>query len=172
MKSIRLTCLALATLSFSLVVAEGADHYLKDFRFGEVVHGDEERIQDLEGKVVVIDFWGVQCGPCLTKMPHLVELDSKYAGKGLRIVGAEMQRSSTSRIESIVEKMNVSFPITKGCTNPIRVRRLPHIAIFDVDGKLVFHGYPNSEVDSIILRELEKVVANNQTATEAGVSDS
>ncbi|MDF1816228.1 MAG: TlpA disulfide reductase family protein [Verrucomicrobiales bacterium] len=146
---------------------QAADYSINDFRLGEVVHGDSERMNDLEGKVIVIDFWGVQCGPCIKKMPHLVELDRKYADKGLRIVGAEMQRSRTNRIMSIVKKKNVTFPITRGCANPIRVNRLPHMAIFGVDGKLVYHGYPDSNVDTIILKELEKVVP----ATEHVITD-
>ena len=43
---------------------------------------------DLKGKVVLIDFWAVWCGPCIATFPHLNEWREKYGDKGLVIVGA------------------------------------------------------------------------------------
>jgi len=42
---------------------------------------------DLRGHVVLVDFWGTWCPPCLAGMRHLKEMERKYAGRGLRIVG-------------------------------------------------------------------------------------
>lgn len=51
------------------------------------VNGSPISNEDLKGKVVLLDFWAVWCGPCRATFPHLTEWHEKYADKGLVIVG-------------------------------------------------------------------------------------
>ena len=37
----------------------------------------------LRGKVIVLDFWGTTCGPCLRAMPHLRKLAQRYHGQNV-----------------------------------------------------------------------------------------
>lgn len=70
------------------------------------VNGDDISEKELEGKVVLIDFWAVWCGPCIATFPHLREWNDKYADKGLVIIGATRYYSydwddATDRIKKV-----------------------------------------------------------------------
>jgi thiol-disulfide isomerase/thioredoxin len=51
------------------------------------VNGQAVTADDLKGKVVLLDFWAVWCGPCIQTFPHLREWQEKYADKGLVMIG-------------------------------------------------------------------------------------
>ncbi|HUG20766.1 MAG TPA: TlpA disulfide reductase family protein [Planctomycetaceae bacterium] len=50
-------------------------------------NGDPLSDSDLQGKVVMLDFWAVWCGPCIATFPHLREWKAKYGNEGFEIVG-------------------------------------------------------------------------------------
>ncbi len=45
------------------------------------------QLSDLKGKVVLIDFWAVWCGPCIATIPTLREWADEYKDKGLVVLG-------------------------------------------------------------------------------------
>jgi peroxiredoxin len=51
----------------------GDDRLVPDFELQDQ-DGNTFRMSDMRGRVVVLNFWTVTCGPCIEEMPSLVEL--------------------------------------------------------------------------------------------------
>lgn len=57
--------------AWTLRDAQGAEHSLADYR----------------GRIVLLDFWGTWCGPCLMAMPSLQSLHEKFSERGVKVIG-------------------------------------------------------------------------------------
>ncbi len=58
-----------------------------DLNVEDWTNGSPLSAEELKGKVVLLDFWAIWCGPCVATFPHLREWQEKYSEKGLVIVG-------------------------------------------------------------------------------------
>jgi thiol-disulfide isomerase/thioredoxin len=92
-------------------------------------------LADLHGKVVLLDFWGYWCGPCIGSMPELMRLHDKYKDKGLVIIG--IHDDSVESIAEMEQKIE-TFP-NKYWNN----RNLPFAIALDGGGKVRIHGSTN-----------------------------
>ena len=54
------------------------ENYAPDFSFTSL-DGKQISLDDLAGKVVLLDFWGTWCGPCVESVPDLRQLHKKYS---------------------------------------------------------------------------------------------
>lgn len=57
-----------------------------ELQVAEWIKGKPTTLEKLRGKVILLDFWGLWCGPCLQCFPKLIELHRKYSRDGLVII--------------------------------------------------------------------------------------
>jgi thiol-disulfide isomerase/thioredoxin len=145
MKTLILTTLAFCTAAFAADKKEALpDAKLSDFTIGEVVSGPAVNLANTGGKAVVIEAWGVNCGPCIASLPHIEKLAKRNKADTI-VIGAECQNSSNEKIADIVKKNKLSYTITKGgVQGPVKFSGIPHAFVFDTTGKLIFHGTPSN----------------------------
>ncbi len=108
-----------------------------------------------KGKVVVVDFWTIDCIPCKAKsLPHLVEIQKKWASKGLVTASVLIDNYQTKTAEEL--KSAAGRYLTRinatGCINlvvdkdapfggdKIRFSSVPCIYVFDRRGKWTRFG--------------------------------
>lgn len=72
-----------------------------------LVDGRPFRLSDLEGKYVLLDFWGSWCGPCLKEIPDLIELNNDYSDK-LVIVSIGLEKNDKTW-RKVVDKFKLPW---------------------------------------------------------------
>jgi cytochrome c biogenesis protein CcdA/thiol-disulfide isomerase/thioredoxin len=95
---------------------------LPDYGVAPALHADgawinspPRTLQQLHGKVVLIDFWTYSCINCLRTLPHLKAWYAAYHAKGLDIIGVHTPEFAfehvTSNVESAVKRLGVTWPV-------------------------------------------------------------
>lgn len=108
--------------------------------------GSKITAADLEGKVVFVEYWGLQCPPCRAAMPHLQQIWEKHGSSGkFMMFGSHLQGRNEKAIKDFVEKNKVTFPIYQGVSvvgAPVQ-GGIPHAVLIDHTGKVVKAAHPS-----------------------------
>ena len=75
------------------------------------VNGKAVSSEDLEGKVVVVDFWATWCGPCRMEIPGYTELQKKYGDQGLVIVGMSVDQGGVELVREFGRSNKINYPL-------------------------------------------------------------
>ena len=121
------------------------DASLTDVKWGKPVNDAPFDEASLKGKVVVVEEWGVNCGPCIASLPDLAKMAKSGAKKGLVVVGLERQNSTKEDILKVLKSAKVEYPVMSGGSAPGATGGIPHVCVFDASGKLVYNGNPHDE---------------------------
>ena len=108
--------------------------------------GGQVSLSDLEGQVVMVNFWATWCGPCRKEMPHLEALHRRYADLGFTLLGVNVEEDS-SGADRFLAETPVSFPILFDPRSQVSklydVIAMPSTVLIDREGNMRFihHGY-------------------------------
>jgi thiol-disulfide isomerase/thioredoxin len=166
--------LSLITLSAFLCSHVYAEATLGDIKPGSYVNGPAIDAADLKNRVVLFEFWGVNCPPCIASIPHISDLQEKYGRDQLVIIASQCQPADEAKARSVFKNNSGSDLISVINRGGIDVNwvgengakgngGLPNCYLFNHEGKLIFHGKP-TEIDKL----LEDAVKQNPGFLVAG----
>jgi peroxiredoxin len=68
------------------------------------------KLDELHGKVVLLDFWGQACLPCVEALPHTEALYTKFKDQGLMVIGVNERGDNDKRLDAFLQEHHVTFP--------------------------------------------------------------
>ncbi|MEK7829995.1 MAG: TlpA disulfide reductase family protein [Acidobacteriota bacterium] len=113
--------------------------------------GSTFKLEDHRGKVLVVDFWGTFCPPCVKQVPELIKLNDKYRDRGLVLVGLTADPKSDQKlVEEFIKKFGVNYQIgydnnwlssafLKGTEDDSGSPPIPQLFVITRDGRVIEH---------------------------------
>lgn len=103
--------------------------------------GQRVSLDDLQGKVVLLDFWATWCGPCREALPHMKRMVQKFSGEPFVVLSISLD-TDQDKWKSFIEKNEMTWLqyFDGGWTGPMarlfNVTAIPHTFTIDADGVL------------------------------------
>lgn len=103
-----------------LILQEGLSKPYPAPEFAEIetwLNGPPLTMQELRGKVVLIDFWTYSCINCIRTLPYITDWDRKYRDMGLVIVGVHSPEfefeKKTDNVKAAIAQHGIRYPVAQ-----------------------------------------------------------
>lgn len=98
------------------------------------IDGETLVLNDLQGKIVVLNFWATWCGPCVKEIPDLIALAEQGRDQGVIVIGISDEDETT--IRNFAEKRGVKYPMVSGTGWPAPFHQIHAFpTTFVIDGR-------------------------------------
>ena len=105
------------------------------------VRGNTLRLNDLRGKVVLLNFFATWCAPCIQETPDFVRLHGKFKAQGFEIVGIGMDMEGAAALAPFVKRFAIPYPILVGTRKVVvdygEIKGVPTSFFIDRQGYIV-----------------------------------
>lgn len=142
---------AIVFWALSAAAVTAAAEKAPDFTL-ESKSGENVRLAEQRGKVVMLNFWATWCAPCRKEMPLLDEIHERYEAAGFVLYGVNVEQDSEKAAE-LVDELGVTFPILydpeSKASQAYGVDAMPTTIMIDRDGEIryVNRGYRSGDED-------------------------
>ena len=119
-----------------------------------------EKLNEYQGKVVLLNFWAIWCKACRTEMPDLEAAYQEYRDQGVVVLGVNVTESIAD-ITDYARELGLTFPILRDseqkAMKTYNVRVLPTTFFIDQQGQLR-HRQPGAMSKSVITQRITSLL--------------
>jgi thiol-disulfide isomerase/thioredoxin len=105
-----------------------------------LLEGERIRLEDLRGKIVLLDFWATWCGPCIASLPKLNEIAQEYRGVNVQLIAVNIEQKP-AEIKSMLGKLEIKPTVALDSDGAVArayfAEAIPQTVIIDANGKIV-----------------------------------
>lgn len=106
------------------------------------ITGEKVSMQDLRGKVVMVNFWATSCATCIKEMPQMVETYNKYKGKGLDFIAVAMSYDPPNYVLNYAQTRALPFKVALDTQGDVArafddVKLTPTTYVIDKNGNII-----------------------------------
>jgi thiol-disulfide isomerase/thioredoxin len=142
---------------------------------GKTIDDREVSLESYKGKVVLVDFWGTWCGPCVAGIPKLAELHEKYKAQGFEILGVAADDAET--LKDFLDKKPMAWENVTDADSELAtkysIQAYPTTLLVDKQGKHVasnLHGETLEKAIELLLagKSIASITGSANDLLEAG----
>ncbi|HMR92903.1 MAG TPA: TlpA disulfide reductase family protein [Chitinophagaceae bacterium] len=137
---------------------------LQDFTSTDL-SGHRIQLQQLKGKIVVLNFWFIQCTPCLREIPELNKLAEDYADTSQVVfLGIALDRKTA--LDSFLQRTPVQYniiPSGRPVAALYKIYSYPTHVVLNREGRVIFHSTGYAAGTAYWLRKMIKSVLPQPT---------
>ena len=139
-----------------------------DFEEGELakdfivrdLNGNNIKLSELRGKIVVLNFWFIKCKPCIEEMPHLNELKNLYNKNDVEFLAITFDKKEM--VEQFLEDHKFNYNIATNAMDAIRihdVNSFPTNMVINQKGEIALKeiGY-RTNIKDVLRASIDKLL--------------
>ena len=116
--------------------------------------------KDLEGKVVLVDCWGVKCPPCRALLPRMQEIWTHFDQKKFVLVGSHCQGKQPEAVKELVDANKLTYPIYERfglAEGTPEFRAIPFLYVVNHRGRVTYSGHDEREATEALVTAIGDV---------------
>jgi thiol-disulfide isomerase/thioredoxin len=112
-------------------------------------NGVLRKLSDLRGKIVLIDFWGTWCRPCIGELPHIESIAKTYANADVQILGVALENKKVTPWTTFIRQRSLpgmqlyaESQWNNEQIEPYNISSVPRYVLIDRNGKIISSNAP------------------------------